>query len=91
MINGTDQWPGVDTTLTIDKAKVLTIQPEEDEAAQHFGGQPIYGIVTSITGENGTQIADTIPAGGNQTQQEEGGGILDPLTEPLEDLFGGGQ
>jgi hypothetical protein len=86
-INGTSKWPGTDTTVTIEKARILTIQPNENEAKQHFEAQPIYGIVTEMTGENGTQIATTAPSGGNQTQQD--GGILDPLTKPFEDLFGG--
>jgi hypothetical protein len=90
-VNGTSKWPGTDTTITIDKAIILTIQPQEEEAKQHFQGQPIYGIVLQAAGENGTKIVESAPAGGNQTQQEEGGGgILDQLTDPLEDLFGGG-
>jgi hypothetical protein len=87
-VNGTSQWPGIDTTITIEKARILTIQPEEEQAKQHFMGQPIYGIVLQATGENGTTISESAPAGGNQTQ--DGGGILDPLIDPLEDLFGGG-
>jgi hypothetical protein len=85
-VNGTTKWPGVDTIITIDKAKILTIEPQEEDAKQHFQGQPIYGIVLRATGENGTTITQSAPAGGNQTQQE-GGSILDPLTKPLEDLF----
>lgn len=86
-MNGTSKWPGADTTITIEKARILTIQPNEDETKQHFQAQPIYGIVTEMTGENGTQIAITAPSGGNQTEKD--GGILDPLTKPFEDLFGG--
>jgi hypothetical protein len=84
-VNGTGQWPGTDTTITIEKARILTIQPEEEEAKQHFKGQPIYGIVLSATGANGTTIAESASAGGNQTQEE--GGPLDPLIDPLRDLF----
>ena len=86
-VNGTSKWPGADTSITIEKARILTIQPNENETKQHFQAQPIYGIVTEMTGENGTQIATTAPSGGNQTQQD--GGILDPLTKLFEDLFGG--
>jgi hypothetical protein len=85
-VNGTSKWPGMDTSITIEKARILTIQPNENETKQHFQAQPIYGIVTEMTGENGTQIATTAPSGGNQTQQD---GILDALTKPFEDLFGG--
>ncbi|MEW6603553.1 MAG: hypothetical protein AB1351_02555 [Thermoproteota archaeon] len=87
-VNGTTTWPGIDTTITIEKARIMTIQPQEEEAMQHFQGQPIYGIVLTATGANGTKITETAPAGGNQTQQEDGG-ILEQLRRPFEDLFGG--
>jgi|GEM_PF-2783047 len=87
-VNGTMTWPGIDTTFTIEKARVITIQPEEQEVKQHFQDQPIYGIVLRATGANGTTIVETAPAEGNQTQQEGGGGILEELTRPFEDLFG---
>lgn len=83
-VNGTSKWPGVDTAITIEKARILTIEPQEQEAKKHFQDQPIYGIVLQATGANGTMIAQSAPAGGNQTQDE---GILDQLTKPLEDLF----
>jgi hypothetical protein len=91
-VNGTSKWPGTDTTITIEKATILTIQPNEQEVKQHFQGQPIYGIVLTVTGENGTKIAESAPAGGNQTQQGGGpGGILGNITKPFQDLFGGGK
>lgn len=86
-VNGTSKWPGTDTTITIEKARILTIQPQEQEAKDHFQDQPVYGIVLQVTGENGTEIAESAPAGGNQTQ--DGGGFLENLTKPFEDLFGG--
>jgi hypothetical protein len=89
--------------------------PAAEDTDNHFQGQPIYGIASQITGENGTMIAQTTPPG--QQQQEEGGGgplsglfggdqeggqqqggnqsggggPLSGLTEPFQDLFGGGQ
>src|SRR5215217_6458688 len=110
--NGTIKWPGVDTTLTLTpNGTVMTIMPPAEDTDNHFQGQPIYGIASQITGENGTMIAQTTPAG--QQQQEEeggggplsglfggqqqggnqsgGGGPLSGLTEPFQDLFGGGQ
>ncbi|MDQ3961141.1 MAG: hypothetical protein M3230_01505, partial [Thermoproteota archaeon] len=91
-VNGTTQWPGVDTTLTLtDNAAVMTIMPEAEDSENHFQGQPIYGIVAGVTGENGTAIAQTTsPEQQQQQQQEEDGGPLAPLTEPFQDLFGGG-
>jgi hypothetical protein len=94
--NGTNNWPGVNTTLTLtDNAAVMTIMPAAEDTENHFQGQPIYGIVSSMAGENGTLIAQTTPPG--QEAQEEGeaeegdGGPLGAITEPLQDLFGGGQ
>ncbi|HEX6280857.1 MAG TPA: hypothetical protein VFZ67_01380 [Nitrososphaera sp.] len=96
--NGTNNWPGVDTTLTLtDNAAVMTIMPAAEETENHFQGQPIYGIVEGATGENGTMIAQTTPPQqqaqeGEEGEAEEGdGGPLGAITEPLQDLFGGGQ
>jgi len=88
-INGTSKWPGTDTTITIEKGTILTIQPNEQEAKQHFQGQPIYGIALTITGENGAKIIQSAPAGGNQTQNNGGNNLLDQLKKPFEGLFGG--
>jgi hypothetical protein len=71
---------------------VMTIMPAAEDTENHFQGQPIYGIVSSLAGENGTLIAQTTPP--QQQAQEEGGeegGPLDVITDPLQDLFGGGQ
>jgi hypothetical protein len=92
--NGTNSWPGTDTTLTLTQnGAVLTIMPAAEDTENHFQGQPIYGIVSSLAGENGTLIAQTTPPQ-QQAQEEggeEGGGPLDVITDPLQDLFGGGQ
>src|SRR5215216_5777031 len=96
-VNGTNKWPGVDTTLTLtDNSAVMTIMPDAEDTDNHFQGQPIYGIVSGATGENGTMIAQTTPPGQQQQQQQQqqeegGGGPLSGLTGPLQDLFGGGQ
>jgi hypothetical protein len=83
--NGTIKWPGVDTTLTLTpNGTVMTIMPPAEDTDNHFQGQPIYGIASQITGENGTMIAQTTPAGQQQQQEEGGGG-------PLSGLFGGQQ
>jgi hypothetical protein len=96
-VNGTTKWPGVDTVLTFtNNAAVMTINPAAEDTDNHFGGQPIYGIANSVTGENGTQIVQTAspasPAQAEAQQGEDGGGgPLDVITNPLQDLFGGGQ
>jgi hypothetical protein len=90
--NGTNRWPGADTTLTLtDNAAVMTIMPAAEDTENHFQGQPIYGIVAGATGENGTTIVQTTPPGQQQQEEEEEGGPLSALTEPFQDLFGGGQ
>jgi hypothetical protein len=92
--NATNSWPGTDTTLTLTQnGAVMTIMPAAEDTENHFQGQPIYGIVSSLAGENGTLIAQTTPPQ-QQAQEEEGGaeegGPLDVITDPLQDLFGGG-
>jgi hypothetical protein len=94
--NGTNSWPGTDTTLTLTPSgAVMTIMPAAEDTENHFGGQPIYGVVSSLAGENGTLIAQTTPPQ-QQAQEEEGGGEeggggpLGAITQPLQDLFGGG-
>jgi hypothetical protein len=115
--NGTNMWPGANTTLTLTQnGAVMTIMPAPDQTDNHFQGQPIYGIVSGMTGENGTMIVQTTPPGQQQEQQQEeegglggllgggeeggqqqeggnqtGGGPLSGITDPLQDLFGGGQ
>src|ERR671923_153096 len=54
-VNGTTQWPGVNTNLTFtENPTVLTIMTEAEATNNHFQGQPIYGVVSQATGENGT-------------------------------------
>jgi hypothetical protein len=103
--NGTNTWPGANTTLTLTQnGAVMTIMPAPDQTDNHFQGEPIYGIVSGLAGENGTLIAQTTPPGQQQEQEEEGGGLLgggeqqeggggplSGITDPLQDLFGGGQ
>jgi hypothetical protein len=94
--NGTNSWPGTDTTLTLTQnGAVMTIMPAAEDTENHFQGQPIYGIVSSLAGENGTLIAQTTPPQAAQEGEEGGGeegggGPLDVITDPLQDLFGGG-
>ena len=94
--NGTNSWPGTETTLTLTQnGAVMTIMPAAEDTENHFQGQPIYGIISSLAGENGTLIAQTTPPQAAQEGEEGGGeegggGPLDVITDPLQDLFGGG-
>jgi hypothetical protein len=91
--NGTNRWPGADITITLPPdAAIMSIMPAAEDTDNHFQGQPIYGIIAGAIGENGTMIAQTTPPGQQQQQEEEeDGGPLGAITEPLQDLFGGGQ
>ena len=81
--NGTNSWPGANTTLTVTpNGAVMTIMPAPDQTDNHFQGQPIYGIVSGLAGENGTMIAQTTPPGQQQEQEGEGG---------IGGLLGGGE
>jgi hypothetical protein len=87
--NGTNRWPGTETTLTLTQnGAVMTIMPSAEETENHFQGQPIYGIVSQLEGENGTMIIQG-PAQEQEGEEQEDGGPLAPLTEPFQDLFGG--
>jgi hypothetical protein len=97
-VNGTTKWPGVGTVLTFtNNAAVMTINPAAEDTDNHFGGQPIYGIVMQATGENGTQIVQTAsPASPAQAAQQAGGGNqtgggnpLGGIGEQIGKLFGG--
>jgi hypothetical protein len=98
-VNGTTKWPGVDTTLTFtNNAGVMTIMPAAEDTDNHFQGQPIYGIANQVTGENGTQIVVTTPAGqaaaqegGEEGGNQTGGNPLGGIGEQIGRLFGGGQ
>ena len=83
--NGTNRWPGADTTLTLTQnGAVMTIMPAAEDTDNHFQGQPIYGIVSGLTGENGTSIVQTTTPG-QAAEQAEGGD-----EGPLGGLLGGG-
>jgi hypothetical protein len=69
----------------------MTIMPAAEDTENHFQGQPIYGIVSSLAGENGTMIVQTTTPQQQAQEEEDGGGPLDVITDPLQDLFGGGQ
>jgi len=91
--DGEPKWTGVDALITIENNNVITLSLATEDTEDHFGGQPIYGIVDSLTDENGNELIEggTAPAGnatggaagGNQT----GGGFLGNLTEGVQNLF----
>jgi len=85
--NGTNKWPGTNTTLTLTQnGAIMTIMPAPEDTDNHFQGQPIYGIVSALAGENGTMIVQGTPPGQQQEQQQQ----QQEDQGPLGGLLGGG-
>ena len=55
-LNGHYKWYGVQTTIAINKLNTIAIYPNPKYTANHFNGQPIFGIVTSIKDQNGKEL-----------------------------------
>jgi hypothetical protein len=92
--DGQPKWTGVDTVILIDKNNVISLSLASEDTDDHFGGQPIYGIVDSMTDENGNELIETGTAtAGNVTSgatgNQTGGGLVENLTEGVENLTGG--
>jgi len=95
--NGEMAWTGADALIIIEKNNVVSISLATEDTEDHFGGQPIYGIVESMTDEDGNEMIDTgtEAAGdtmGNITQgaedaANETGEFFGNVTEGIEDLF----
>jgi hypothetical protein len=47
--NGTTTWSDVDTKIQISRGKTITINIDNKATDNHFQGQPIYGVVKSLT------------------------------------------
>jgi hypothetical protein len=98
--DGQPKWTGVDALIIIEKNSVIIFSLATEDTEDHFGGQPIYGIVDSMTDENGNELIDTDTStdgnvtggatGGNMTGgNQTGGGFVENLTEGVEDFFNG--
>lgn len=101
--DGEPRWTGVDALIIIERNNVISISLATEDTDDHFMGQPIYGIIASMTDENGNEMIDTgIPTAGNATGgatggnmttdnqtggNQTGGGFLDNLTGGVQDLF----
>jgi hypothetical protein len=58
-LNNTNVWNGVKTNILISKGKIITINLDNNATANHFLGQPIYGVVLSIKDANGNELLKT--------------------------------
>jgi len=103
--NGQPKWTGVTALIVIAKNNVISISLASAETEGHFMGQPIYGIVESMTDANGNELVATgntqtagnatsgaavgNATGGNQTGGSPAGGFLGNLTQGIQNLTGG--
>ena len=58
-LNGTDIWNDIKTNILITKGKVIAIILDNEAMANHFYGQPIYGVVRSIKDARGNEMLST--------------------------------
>ena len=58
-LNGTDIWNDIKTNILITKGKVIAIILDNQAMANHFYGQPIYGVVRSIKDARGNEMLST--------------------------------
>jgi hypothetical protein len=61
---------------------VVSISLATEDTEDHFGGQPIYGLVDSLTDENGNDMIE----GGTTTTGNVIGGVLGNLLKGVEGL-----
>jgi hypothetical protein len=93
-VNGTLKWPGAHGTVSIDKLLIMSLKLNSSDTSNHFSGQPIYGVVSTLTSQNGTQIVSpgaAVSQGGG-SQSGGGGGIqgfVSNATNAIGKLFGG--
>lgn len=59
-LNGTDIWNGIKTNILITSGKVIAIILDNEAMANHFQGQPIYGVVQSIKDAHGNEMLKKI-------------------------------
>jgi hypothetical protein len=99
MTNGSPKWTGVNAVITIENTNVASISFASENTDDHFHGQPIYGVVDSLT-ENGKELIQAPggtmtsgnATGGNTTSQNilnQTGNALKNATEGIKDFFNG--
>jgi|GEM_PF-1080927 len=76
--NGELRWTGADALIIIERNNVISISLATEDTDDHFMGQPIYGIVESMTDESGNELIDTgATTGGNVTEGATDGNTTD--------------
>jgi hypothetical protein len=62
-LNGSVKWFGVPLTVSIGKQfNTISIMTNPKYIDNHFTGQPIYGVFTSLKDQSGTELIITEPA-----------------------------
>jgi len=98
--DGQTKWIGVDTLIIIERNNVISVSFASEDTDDHFGGQPIYGVVDSMTDENGNDLIQSTSTAGNATSttstnqtsgNETDGGLLGNLTQGFQNLTGIGK
>jgi hypothetical protein len=46
--NGVPTWLDIPTSININKLNTITINFKETKTLNHFGGEPVYGIVNNV-------------------------------------------
>jgi hypothetical protein len=102
-VNGTEQWTDVEALMILERMNIMSISLATESTDNHFKGQPIFGIVDSMTDENGNEMIQTTQqtssaagnaTGGNMTQGaertlNETGEFLGDVGERVQDFFNG--
>ena len=83
LVNGTITWSSAHAQLSIDKLLILSIILDPKDTSNHFGGQPIYCIVTSMTGTNNEKIVGTATSATAPSSGGSVGGFLGNITKPF--------
>jgi hypothetical protein len=84
--DGQPKWTGVDALIIIEKNNVISLSLATEDTEDHFEGQPIYGIVDSMTDENGNELIETATQVAENLANETGE-FLGNVTEGIGDLF----
>ena len=55
-LNNNNPWNNTNVDINVERDNTIAIKLDNKHTSNHFEDQPIYGIVTSISAENGTKI-----------------------------------
>jgi len=75
--NGKNKWNSVDVIVSIDHNNVISIAPGSAATDNHFQGQPIYGVIDSLTDERGIKLFDYSTSGAVQYTNDKLNNLTD--------------